>query len=150
MTSGQTADVGTKKRGLLYWLNLIVFALSLLVVGYVAITLYTIVAPSRSNVCCRTPEDLGFTYQAVTIETDDGVELKGWYIPSENGAVVIMMHGYGGNRMSVLDLGGVIASEGYGVLLYDARASGESGGPNTRPEEYQERIITFLQTHLAE
>ena len=34
----------------------------------------------------------------------------------------------GGNRLEMLERGGILAAEGYGVLLYDERASGENEG----------------------
>jgi pimeloyl-ACP methyl ester carboxylesterase len=58
----------------------------------------------------------------------DGIELYGWYIPSQNGAAVILIHGYGGNRVDTLGVAAMLARHGYGTLLYDLRASGESEG----------------------
>jgi uncharacterized protein len=75
-----------------------------------------------------TPADLGFDYQDVQLPTADGVALSGWYIPSANGAAVVVMHGAGSTRTSVLDHAGVLATHGYGVLLFDARGHGRSEG----------------------
>lgn len=32
-------------------------------------------------------------FQEVTLTTQDGVDLKGWYTPSENGAAIVLLHG---------------------------------------------------------
>jgi dipeptidyl aminopeptidase/acylaminoacyl peptidase len=68
------------------------------------------------------------TLRDVAFETGDGLELKGWYIPSKNRAAVILVHGYGANRAEMLPEARILARNGYGVLLYDSRAHGESEG----------------------
>ena len=64
----------------------------------------------------------------VTLDTRDGLTLHGWYVPTRNGAAVVMAHGYGGNRAELLPEARLLASRGYGVLLFDLRAHGESEG----------------------
>jgi pimeloyl-ACP methyl ester carboxylesterase len=56
------------------------------------------------------------------------VRLSGWYVPSANGAAVAVLHGAGTTRTTVLDHAVVLARNGYGVLLYDARGHGRSEG----------------------
>ena len=75
-----------------------------------------------------TPADRGLAYQDVVFRTDDGVRLSGWYVPSQNGAAVLLLHGSGSTRSSVLDHGVVLARHGYGVLLLDTRGHGRSEG----------------------
>jgi pimeloyl-ACP methyl ester carboxylesterase len=71
----------------------------------------------------------GREYQSVDLYNEqDDIHLSGWYIPSKNGAVVILLHGYGSNRLEMLSRANVLAAHGYGVLLYDLRGHGESGG----------------------
>ncbi|MEP7763932.1 alpha/beta fold hydrolase [Sanguibacter sp. 25GB23B1] len=84
--------------------------------------------PPRPDLGTRTPDSLGLTYRDVTFESRDGVLLRGWYVPSENGAGVVLLHGAGSTRSSVLDHAGVLARHGYGVLLFDARGHGQSAG----------------------
>jgi dienelactone hydrolase len=57
-----------------------------------------------------------------------GVKLAGWYAPSRNGAAIVLLHGHGGNRQSVASRAVELARAGYGVLLFDLRAHGVSGG----------------------
>nr|WP_238539639.1 alpha/beta fold hydrolase [Corallococcus macrosporus] len=66
-------------------------------------------------------EDVAFT-------TADGVTLKGWYLPSRNRAAVVLVHGFADNRAQLLFEARTLAGAGYGVLLFDLRAHGESGG----------------------
>jgi dipeptidyl aminopeptidase/acylaminoacyl peptidase len=64
----------------------------------------------------------------VLFSSADGVQLRGWYIPSRNGVTVVMGHGLGENRVRFVPDAQFLARHGYGSLLFDWRASGESGG----------------------
>lgn len=75
-----------------------------------------------------TPADHGFSYVDASFVTSDAVTLSGWYIPSRTGAAVVVLHGASSTRSAVLDEAVVLARHGYGVLLYDARGMGRSGG----------------------
>ena len=70
-------------------------------------------------------------YEDVTFESTDGLELSGWYVPSENGAAVVVVHGGGGDRTGGVEHAELLARRGYGVLLYDARGRGDSEGSPT-------------------
>ena len=74
------------------------------------------------------PPALGLAHTNVTLVTSDGVRLAGWYVPARNRAAVVLVHGAGGSREGVVRHARLLASHGYGVLLYDARGRGESGG----------------------
>jgi pimeloyl-ACP methyl ester carboxylesterase len=79
--------------------------------------------------CCDvSPADHGFAYEDVSFEGPGGHRMSAWYIPSVNGEVVIMVHGAGTNRSSVLDEGIVFARHGYGVFLLDLEGFGDSEG----------------------
>ena len=67
-------------------------------------------------------------YRTVSFTASDGVDLEGWYRPSENGASVLMLSGGGSNRRSTLRHAEMLVRHGYGVLLYDPRGSGNSEG----------------------
>jgi uncharacterized protein len=75
-----------------------------------------------------TPADRGLDYADVELRTAHGTILSGWYITSDNGAAVVLVHGAGSTRSSVLDHAALLATDGYGVLLFDARGHGESDG----------------------
>lgn len=64
----------------------------------------------------------------VSFQAADGLTLRGWYVPSRNGAAVVMVHGAGANRTWFLDEAVALSQRGIGVLLYDNRANGESDG----------------------
>jgi alpha-beta hydrolase superfamily lysophospholipase len=75
-----------------------------------------------------TPADKGLAYRDITVATTDGVRLSGWYVPSRNGAAVVVIHGSGSSRLNILDHIAVFAGAGYGVLALDARGHGRSDG----------------------
>jgi fermentation-respiration switch protein FrsA (DUF1100 family) len=81
-------------------------------------------APSEVEV----PPDLPFAVEEISFPGGDGLTMRGWYVPPQNGATVILLHGYGGNRASMIWHATVLTDAGYGVLMYDERASGESEG----------------------
>jgi len=54
--------------------------------------------------------------------------LSGWYVPSRNGAAIVIVHGGGGDRDGARAHAAMLARAGYGVLLYDARGRGQSLG----------------------
>ena len=123
-------------RGCRYWLKLFLVGLVGLLVGllllvYVAFPILNAKGtahPKRAPVCCKTPADLGFDYENVSFATGDGLTLKGWYIPSQNGANLIISHGLAGNRLPHLGQAAALAQHGYGVMLIDLRAHGDSDG----------------------
>ena len=74
------------------------------------------------------PSSVGLSYEDVRVQTADDVTLAAWYVPSRNGAAVVLLHGAGSTRSNVLDEAAVLAEHGYGVLMLDARGHGDSEG----------------------
>lgn len=118
----------TKSR----WRRLLVLIfVTLLVTGYLVLPIaraLSIAHPPRNVVCCATPADFGHPYQDATIPSKHGPKLHGWLVPSQNGAMVVVAHGFGGNRISALEAGAMLADHGFGVLWIDLLAHGESEG----------------------
>jgi pimeloyl-ACP methyl ester carboxylesterase len=120
------------RRDWRYYCNLLAFAiLALLVALYFGLPLWEAnrrMHPARFPIGSVSPADLGLSYTDVTLVTRDGLTLRGWYVPSSNGAAVVLVHAFNGNRTGTLYHAELLASHGYGVLLYDTRAQGESEG----------------------
>ena len=66
--------------------------------------------------------------EAVTIPTEDGINLSAWYIKADDDRAVILLAGIDGNRTSVQNRGEFFLDRGFSVLLPDLRASGRSEG----------------------
>ena len=106
-------------------------------VGYVA------THASRARVPAA---DLGTAYKSVAFTTEDGLTLKGWYIPSQNGAAVILSPGRAPSQQKRARM---LARHDYGVLLFDRRGEGDSeGDPNLfgwQGERDIHAAVAFLQ-----
>ncbi len=71
----------------------------------------------------------------VSFQTEDGVRLRGWYLPPEVGVgttAVLVFNGNAGTREDRLPLGAALARRGFAVLLFDYRGYG--GNPGTPTE----------------
>ncbi|MEW6125587.1 MAG: alpha/beta fold hydrolase [Acidobacteriota bacterium] len=75
------------------------------------------------------PQEFAFPIKNVSFTTEDGLAIRGWYAPDEKTrTAIILLHGHRGNRWQMYDTAKMLRRAGYGVLLYDARATGESEG----------------------
>jgi uncharacterized protein len=103
---------------------------------------YVVTHAARAHVAAA---DLGAPYETVEFTTSDGLLLRGWYIPSTNGAAVISVPG----RASAQERAKMLARHGYGVLVFDRRGEGESqGDPNGfgwQGERDIHAAVAFLQ-----
>lgn len=80
------------------------------------------------------PEQFGLRYEKVAFQTRDGIELKGWFIPSPNAdpRTLIMCHGWGDNKGELLKMTSFLNEKpGFNLLYFDFRSHGESGGQFT-------------------
>jgi hypothetical protein len=108
------------RRGLLGATGLVVAALIVFPVGFAYVVTHTASAVVPEN-------HLGPAHEDVSFETSDGLTLRGWYVPSKNGAAVISFPGRKGPQKPAR----MLARHGYGVLVFDRRGEGESDGePN--------------------
>ncbi|HKQ47411.1 MAG TPA: alpha/beta hydrolase [Phycisphaerae bacterium] len=112
------------------------------------------------------PADHELRFEDVYFETDDGVRLHGWFLPSRGGkakGTVLHIHGNAANVTGHLDFVYWLPDAGYSVLTFDYRGYGRSGGRisregslkdaaaaldflRARPEVDPERIVLFGQS----
>ena len=71
---------------------------------------------------------LAIPHEEVSIEASGDRTVSAWYVPSRNGAAVLVGHGSGGSRERVLEEIRLLARHGYGVLAFDLFGNGESSG----------------------
>jgi fermentation-respiration switch protein FrsA (DUF1100 family) len=121
---------GTRPRGGFLrassrWLLLLLGAALVLVVFVLPLSVaYVFTHASHAEV---PPPNLGAAHEDVTFKTSDGLTLRGWYVPSRNGAAVVAFPGRKGPQRQTR----MLVRHGYGVLLFDRRGEGESDGdPN--------------------
>ena len=95
------------------------------------------------------PIDLGLNAEMVRFPTTDGVEIVAWFVPATDGKTVILRHGAGETRSSVLPHAAVLARHGFGVLLTDARGHGSSAGEAMEFGWYGDRDISAALDYLS-
>jgi fermentation-respiration switch protein FrsA (DUF1100 family) len=123
-----------RKKGWRYWINLGAFGLVVFIgVLVVSITIAShnsttryLHPQRRGRSINQTPDIYDIPFEDRKLVTMDGIELAAWYTPSENGALILIAHGHGDIRS--VDYYALFAQNGYGVLAWDFRAHGESGG----------------------
>ncbi len=111
----------------------LVVAFLVLLPSFSAYVAYRMVKPKR-EIGRWNPRGLGFDFEDVTIETDDGLRLGGWWIPRGGGKTVLLLHGYTSSRWNetyIRPAMEFLLEEGYSVLTLDLRAHGTSDGKYT-------------------
>lgn len=107
--------------------------------GYVG---WNLTHPVHQPLDC-TPLDVGLSYADVVFSSrGDGLELRGWLIPAPaSNKTIIFAHGYRKNRVGdevpALPLAQALKDQGYNVLMFDFRNSGESSGTVTSVGQYE-------------
>lgn len=96
----------------------------------------------------------GLRCKPVSFHTADGLLLRGLYVPgADTATAVVLLHGYFGDRTQMYARARLLHDEGYSVLLYDARADGESEGEMTSMGYYERRdliaAVAWLHAHGA-
>lgn len=77
----------------------------------------------------RHPERTGIEGLAeISFASEDGRRVAGWYAPARNRAAVILVHGTGAERSSLLFESGFLSQAGFGVLAVDLPGQGASEG----------------------
>jgi pimeloyl-ACP methyl ester carboxylesterase len=80
------------------------------------------------------PGDRGLTYEELTLATEDGERLHGWWVETtaERLGSILLCHGNGGNVGDRVLHARLLCEVGFDVLLFDYRGYGRSTG---RPDE---------------
>jgi pimeloyl-ACP methyl ester carboxylesterase len=135
-----------------YWLNL-----SAMTAFSLALTFFILVAyaserwaqnhryPVRNVPTGAWMRENEISFEDVELTAKDGIRLAAWYTSPQNGALILVAHGYNGNRPE--DMYVMFARNGYGVLSWDFRAHGASGGETCSLGFYEqldaEAALTF-------
>lgn len=116
-----------------YWVRLglaCIIALLLALAGTILLLSYRqtvdYLHPARQTASGELLRANGIDFQEVELVTEDNVRLSAWYTPPQNGALILVAHGYGDKRTEHYYT--LFASHGYGVIAWDFRAHGTSEG----------------------
>lgn len=116
---------------------------------FLIVVIWIVIHPERSH-SSDTPQDYHLTYENITFRNAvDNTKLEGWWIPAQDeffqekhaNNTIIFAHGFGDSRTSMpidsLQLAKRFAFEGYNVLMFDFRNSGDSNGKVTTIGYYE-------------
>jgi fermentation-respiration switch protein FrsA (DUF1100 family) len=76
----------------------------------------------------KTPEDYGRKYEEVSVITEDGLKLTGWFLPGTHKATVMVQHGSPGGRQDGLFEAAILNKAGFNILLGSFRAHDDCDG----------------------
>jgi fermentation-respiration switch protein FrsA (DUF1100 family) len=82
--------------------------------------------------------------EEISMASDFGYRLNGWFIPSEEGVTghtVVFAHGVTSSLLGMLKYTGMFRRRGFNVLLYDHRRHGLSGGRYTTYGFYEKNDL---------
>jgi fermentation-respiration switch protein FrsA (DUF1100 family) len=129
-----------------YWLKIFlagvitfVLAFAVLIVWFSYQRAQVYLHPARGYATGELLKQNNIDYQDIELIAEDGVKLSAWYTPPQNGALILVAHGYGDKRLE--DFYILFASHGYGVLAWDFRAHGQSGGEFSSLGYYEVRDV---------
>ncbi len=121
-------------------MRMIVHVLLMLAVAYAGLLVLVYVFQSRmvfypevERELAATPASVNLPFEDLHLQTSDGVDLHGWYIPAAQAqGTVLFLHGNAGNISHRLDSLEMFHRLGYNTLIFDYRGYGNSGG---KPDE---------------
>ncbi len=87
-----------------------------------------------------TPRSAGLEYSDLSIETDDGERLGGWWISARTQPLghVLLCHGNAGNIGDRVLHADLLSAAGFDVLLFDYRGYGQSTGTPSEEGTYRD------------
>ena len=92
------------------------------------------------------------SFENVYLTTSDNIKLQGWYmkIPGTSKGTVILFHGHGSKKSSVLEEAASFRTMGYNTLLLDFRAHGNSGGNTSSIGYYESEDVKLAYDYIKE
>jgi len=108
----------------------LLFTLLLAYFGVGFLVLLWMTSPRRKSPLI-TPASVGLAYKEIELRSTDGVSLSAWWLPAEGSSLAaVLVPGWAGYKFDehLLQTIPVYHRDGYGVLMLDLRAQGESGG----------------------
>ncbi|MCP3870668.1 MAG: alpha/beta hydrolase [Gammaproteobacteria bacterium] len=87
----------------------------------------------------ETPTAWGLEYEEVSLHTEDGVQLHGWYLPNPlSDKVILFFHGNAGNISHRGSSVAIFHQLGFKVFIFDYRGYGLSAGKPTEAGLYKD------------
>ncbi len=119
----------------------------IMVGGMSSYAFYISVCPRRF-ISGVNPSHFGLKYEKVSFKTEDGLTLKGWFIPKEGkGSTIIVCHGYPFDKGNILP-SSLFLHKKYNLFLFDFRAMGESEGRYTTVGYHEKKDLLAAIDYL--
>ncbi len=83
------------------------------------------------------------------VTTSDGIAISGWYVPPRDGRVVILGVGGFTNRTQLIHEASLLTRRGLGIVLFDWRGTGGSGGERSDWGRREQLDLTAVIDFLA-
>ena len=99
------------------------------------------------------PDEVGLPFVELRIPAGTGVALSAWHIPQSNQAdVMLLFHGYGAEKSSLLEEARLFHRLGYSIVMADFQGGGASTGRGTtlgfREAEDVKVVVDWVTTNL--
>ena len=110
------------------WIVVIIAGAYIAFVGFLFIfQSHYVYYPER--VLSANPSSIGLNFESVSFQTTDGVELSGWFVPSNNArGVILFCHGNAGNISHRMESIQIFHRLKLNTFIFDYRGYGQSGG----------------------
>jgi fermentation-respiration switch protein FrsA (DUF1100 family) len=136
------ADKKLRYRLLFYLVIFLIFAMPI----STALEQHFIYFPTARH--DATPNTIGLSYEEVDFQAGDGTQLRGWLIPGEISApVVLFCIGNAGNISHRLETLQLLHNLGVNVFFFNYRGYGTSQGKASEPGLYLDVLAAIEQLH---
>lgn len=99
------------------------------------------------RIITATPRTFGMKYEDIFLEVKKGDKINVWFIPKENGQLIIHCNGNGGNLSDRVEKFSLLNSLGFAVIGFDYRGYGRSDGTPSEKAFYEDlrRVVLFAE-----
>jgi uncharacterized protein len=113
------------------------------------VTARRITAPGPRERKFVTPWELGVPHEEASFRTEDGILLRGWWLPSPRAKrTVIALHGHRGARHHCVGVAAALWRREANVLLFDHRGRGSSEGETISLGHFETRDASAAVTYV--
>jgi fermentation-respiration switch protein FrsA (DUF1100 family) len=90
------------------------------------------------------PASIGWEFYDIFLETEDGIKINAWHLPSSEGReTILLLHGNGGNLTEMMGRVIVFRKMGFGILAIDYRGFGLSEGSPSEEGIYRDAEAAY-------